>query len=67
MSGEDAYAAVQAAAMKIWAEAGNFRDLLGADATVTKHLNAAELDACFDLATHTKQVDTIFARVFGDG
>jgi len=67
MSREDAYAAVQAAAMKIWAGEADFRDLLGADATVTKHLSAAELDACFDLASHTKQVDTIFARVFGGG
>ena len=67
MSREDAYAAVQAAAMKIWAGEGDFRDLLATDPTVTKHLSAAELDACFDLATHTKQVDTIFARVFGEG
>ena len=25
----------------------------------------AGLEACFDLAAHTKHVDTIFARVFG--
>ena len=28
-------------------------------------LSASELDALFDLAYHTKHVDTIFARVFG--
>jgi len=66
MSREDAYAAVQGAAMKIWAGEGDFRELLGADATVAKHLSAADIDACFDLATHTKHVDTIFKRVFGD-
>ncbi len=65
MSREDAYAAVQAAAMKIWAGEGDFQDLLKADATVAKHLSAAEIDACFDLAYHSKQVDTIFKRVFG--
>ncbi len=64
ISREDAYAAVQTAAMKIWAGEGDFRDLLAADAAVTAHLSVAELDACFDLATHTKQVDTIFKRVF---
>jgi adenylosuccinate lyase len=67
MSREDAYAAVQAAAMKAWAGEGDFKDLLGADATVAKHLSAAELEACFDLAAHGRHVDTIFARVFGDG
>ncbi len=67
MSREDAYAAVQAAAMKAWAGEGEFKGLLGADAAVAKHLSAAELDACFELATHTKQVDTIFKRVFGEG
>ena len=65
MSREDAYAAVQAAAMKIWAGDGEFRDLLQDDSGVARHLSAAELDACFDLAAHTKHVDTIFARVFG--
>ena len=64
-SREDAYAAVQAAAMKVWSGEGDFRDLLKADAAVAAHLSAAELEACFDLAYHTKQVDTIFKRVFG--
>ena len=27
----------------------------------------AELEACFDLSRHSRHVDTIFARVFGDG
>ena len=67
MSREDAYAAVQTAAMKIWAGEGDFRDLIEADPGVAKHLGAAELDACFDLAAHGKHVDTIFKRVFGGG
>jgi adenylosuccinate lyase len=53
--------------MKIWAGQGDFQDLLEADPGVAQHLSAAELAACFDLAYHTKQVDAIFARVFGGG
>jgi len=32
---------------------------------VSKALSAAELEALFDLAYHLKNVDMIFARVFG--
>ncbi len=39
--------------------------LLKADAEVTALLSAAELEEKFDLDYHLKQVDTIFARVFG--
>jgi adenylosuccinate lyase len=33
---------------------------------VTTALSIAELEDKFDLGYHTKHVDTIFARVFGD-
>ncbi len=62
---EEAYAQVQRSAMPAWRGEGNFLDLLKADADVTANLSTAELDALFDLAYHTKHVDTIFARVFG--
>jgi adenylosuccinate lyase len=65
MSREDAYAAVQAAAMKVWAGESKFLEALKADPGVSQRLSAAELDTCFDLAYHTRHVDTIFARVFG--
>ena len=65
MSREDAYAAVQASAMKVWAGEGDLLNLLRNDAKVTAHLNEERLSACFDDAYHTKHVDTIFARVFG--
>ena len=72
-SREDAYALVQRNAMPVWqalsgAAGGGGRDfltLLKGDKDVTKHLAPAELDALFDLAYHTKHVDTIFKRVFG--
>ncbi len=67
MSREDAYAVVQTAAMKVWAGDGNFLDLLKTDTTVTEHMSVAEIEACFDFTYHTKQVNAIFARVFGEG
>ena len=64
MSREGAYAAVQENAMKVWRGEGRFLDLLKADSRVT--LPMEQLEALFDLAYHTKHVDTVFARVFGD-
>ena len=63
VSREDAYAAVQENAMKVWRGEGRFLDFLKADARVT--LPASQLEALFDLGYHTKHVDTVFARVFG--
>jgi adenylosuccinate lyase len=64
VSREDAYAAVQSNAMKVWRGEGRFIDFLKADQRVT--LADEELEALFDLSYHTKHVDTVFARVFGD-
>ncbi len=70
MAREDAYQAVQRNAMQVWALAeaerpGAFQRFLGEDAEVGARLDAAALAALFDMAHHTKHVDTIFARVFG--
>jgi adenylosuccinate lyase len=67
LSREDAYALVQRNAMKVWESDGQLSllDLLQADAKVTRHLSAAQLEALFDLDYHLKHVDTIFDRVFG--
>jgi adenylosuccinate lyase len=62
---EDAYRLVQRNAMKGWQEGGDFRTLLAADPDVRKYLSEAEIAANFDLGYHLKEVDTIFARVFG--
>ncbi|MGH7023600.1 MAG: adenylosuccinate lyase [Caulobacteraceae bacterium] len=64
---EAAYAAVQRNAMKVWRGEGNFIDLLKADPQVSGKLSDEELAALFDPAWHFAQVDTIFARVFGEG
>ena len=65
VSREDAYALVQRNAMPVWRGEGEFLPLLKADSDVSKALNPAELEALFDLGYHLKNVDAIFARVFG--
>ena len=62
---EEAYRIVQRNAMKVWEQDADFLEALLADKNVTKALSAEEIRAQFDLAYHTKHVDTIFARVFG--
>ncbi len=66
MSREDSYSAVQRNAMKVWRGEGNFLDFLSADEDVSKFFTRAELEPFFSLDYHTKHVDTIFARVFGE-
>ncbi|MBC7159121.1 MAG: adenylosuccinate lyase [Porphyrobacter sp.] len=67
LSREDAYAIVQRNAMKVWDSDGKLSllDLLKADPEVTAVLSDAELEEKFDLDYHFRQVDHIFARVFG--
>jgi adenylosuccinate lyase len=65
VSREDAYRLVQRNAMKVWEQGRDFREELLADPEVTAALSPAQIEEKFDLAYHTKHVDTIFARVFG--
>jgi adenylosuccinate lyase len=65
MAREDAYALVQENAMRCWRGEGNLLDLLKANPKVTRLMQPAELAECFDLGYHFKEVDRIFARVFG--
>ncbi|MEO1223556.1 MAG: adenylosuccinate lyase [Pseudomonadota bacterium] len=64
MSREEAYEAVQRNAMAVWQSGGSFLDLLRQDAAVTERLDEDQLGRLFDLAYHTKHVDTVFKRVF---
>jgi adenylosuccinate lyase len=68
-SREDGYRLVQRNAMKVWEADGalSLMELLKADKDVAALLNPAEIHACFDLDHHYRHVDTIFARVFGEG
>ena len=61
---EEAYARVQAPAMEIWAEGGDFQAKLAADPQVGGVLGEAELAHCFDMDAHLKNLDRIFERVF---
>ena len=67
VSREDAYRLVQRNAMKVWEDGKDFMTELLADADVTAALSREEIEEKFDLGYHTKHVDTIFARVFGEG
>jgi len=66
VSREDSYRLVQRNAMRVWEEGKDFLTELRADADVTAALDDAALEGLFDLGHHTKHVDTIFARVFGE-
>ncbi len=67
VSREDAYRLVQRNAMKVWDSDGRISllELLKQDEEVTAALSDSELEEKFDLAYHFKEVDSIFARVFG--
>ena len=67
VSREDAYRLVQRNAMKVWEKGADFLEELKADTEVAAVLDAGEIEALFDLAHHTRHVDTIFRRVFGPG
>ncbi len=62
---EDAYALVQRNAMQAWSGGENFRALLAGDAEVAARLSPQELDACFDLDHHLRNVTVIFERLEG--
>jgi adenylosuccinate lyase len=66
VSREDSYRLVQRNAMKVWDEGADFMAELKADPEVSAALSGAEIEEKFDLGYHTKHVDTIFARVFGE-
>ena len=65
LSREDAYALVQRNAMKAWEQGKDFLTELKGDKDVVAKISPADLEGMFDIAYHTKHVDTIFNRVFG--
>ena len=65
-SREDAYRLVQRNAMKVWEQGKDFKTELLGDKDVLAALSAEQINEKFDLDYHTKHVDTIFTRVFGD-
>ncbi|MHA1127856.1 MAG: adenylosuccinate lyase [Alphaproteobacteria bacterium] len=66
LSREDSYRLVQRNAMRVWEEGADFMTELKGDPEVMAALTVAEIEDKFDLGYHTKHVDTIFKRVFGE-
>jgi adenylosuccinate lyase len=66
VSREDAYSYVQRNALKVWEHRTDFKEELLNDPDVVAALSRDEIEEKFDLGYHTKHVDTIFARVFGE-
>jgi len=62
---EDAYEWVQRNAMKAWDEGGELQTLAAADKDISAHLSKQQIDRVFSLATYLRNVDKVFARVFG--
>jgi adenylosuccinate lyase len=65
-SREDSYRLVQRNAMRVWEEGKDFLTELLADDEVMAVLDEKTIREKFDLGYHTKHVDTIFNRVFGE-
>ena len=66
VSREDAYAMVQRNALKVWEDRVDFREQLLGDKDVVAALGEEQINEKFDMDYHTKHVDTIFKRVFGE-
>lgn len=66
VSREDSYRLVQRNAMKVWEQGKDFLEELLADQEVRAALSEEQIREKFDLGYHTKHVDTIFKRVFGE-
>ena len=63
MSREDAYAAVQRAALAASDARRPLRELLAVESVVAGTLSVADLDACFDDARHLTHVNEVIARL----
>jgi adenylosuccinate lyase len=64
---EDAYRIVQRDAMRAWKEELNFRELIMNDPEITSKVDRKTLERAFELQRQLRNVDKIFARVFGTG
>jgi adenylosuccinate lyase len=63
---EQAYRVVQGHAMKAWEAEGDFRAAVEADPEITAVLTHEQIAAAFSLDRQLRNVDKIFARVFGE-
>lgn len=63
---QTAYVFVQRNAMKFYEEGADFLDALLGDEELRTYLSEDEIRGVFDLGYHTRHVDTVFQRVFGE-
>jgi adenylosuccinate lyase len=63
---ESAYRLVQGHAMQAWHAESDFRAAIQDDPEISKFLTSAQLAESFSLDRQLRNVDRIFARVFGD-
>jgi len=66
VSREEAYEWVQRNAMRAWDEGNDLQSLVASDKDISAHLSKDQLKRIFSLDTYVRNVDAIFARVFGD-
>ena len=66
MRREDAYRLVQSHAMRAWEEEGDFRAAIESDPEVAAVLTEEQIAEAFSLERQLRNVDKIFARVFGN-
>ena len=62
---EDAYRLVQRNAMRAWREEKNFKEMILADPEITAKVEKKTLLNAFNLDRQLRNVDKLFARVFG--
>lgn len=65
VSREDAYVWTQRNAMKVWDEGGEYLELIRKDTDISSKLGVEEIDRVFDLKHYLRNVEKVFARVFG--
>jgi adenylosuccinate lyase len=63
---EDVYRMVQRNAMKAWQDGANFRELIEAEPEIASRISRKQIERAFDLKRQLRNVDKIFARVFGN-
>jgi adenylosuccinate lyase len=65
VSREDAYRLVQSHAMRSWKEGLNFREQIMRDKNIAGRVPAKAIENAFDLKRQLRNIDAIFARIFG--
>jgi len=63
---EDAYAAVQAHAMRAFETESDFRGAIASDPEIARFLSSTQVEQAFSLTRQLRHVDFIFNRVFGN-